>query len=59
MVAPCLHVHPTTDVLLKYLSPEIEWKLVGVDEHWRDGIRIVFRKTSDMIPHEERKLFNV
>jgi len=59
MVAPCLHVHPTTDVLLKYLSPEIEWKLVGVDEHWRDGIRVVFRKTSDMIPHEERKLFNV
>ncbi len=45
MVAPSLHVHPTTDTLLRYLSPQIEWKLVGIDEHWRDGIRVLFRKT--------------
>jgi hypothetical protein len=45
MVAPSLHVHPTTDALLRYLSPEIEWKLVGIDERWRDGVRVLFRKS--------------
>jgi len=46
MAAPALHVHPTTDTLLRYLSPEIEWKLVGLDERWRDQLRVVFRKKS-------------
>lgn len=44
LVAPALHVHPTTDVLLRYLSPEIEWEFIGVDERWREGVRVVFRK---------------
>ena len=37
LVAPALRVHPASDVLLRYLSPRIEWTLVQVDEHWRDG----------------------
>jgi hypothetical protein len=45
MVAPSLHVHPTTDTVLRYLSPQIDWKLVGIDERWRDGLRVLFRKT--------------
>jgi len=44
LVAPALHVHPTTDVLLRYLSSRIEWALVQVDEHWREGVRVVNRK---------------
>ena len=44
LVAPALHVHPATDVLLHYISPEIDWTLIGIDEHWREGIRVVFRK---------------
>ncbi len=44
LVAPALHVHPTTDTILRYLSPEIDWEVLGIDEHWRDEIRIVFRK---------------
>lgn len=44
LVAPALHVHPQTDVLLRYLSPEIEWEFVGIDEHWREGVKVVFRK---------------
>jgi hypothetical protein len=44
LVAPALHVHPATDALLRYVSPEIEWTVVGIDERWRDGIRAVFRK---------------
>ena len=44
MVCPALRVHPATDILLGYLSPEIECELLGIDEHWRDGLRVVFRK---------------
>jgi hypothetical protein len=44
MVAPALHIHPATDVLLRYISPEIEWEFVGIDERWREGVKIVFRK---------------
>ncbi len=44
LVAPALRVHPTTDILLRYLSPRIEWALVEVDEHWREGVRVVNRK---------------
>src|SRR5271167_706282 len=44
LVAPALHVHPSTDTLLHYMSPGIDWVLVGIDERWRDGVRVVFRK---------------
>jgi hypothetical protein len=44
LVAPALHVHPATDKLLGYLSPEIDCELVAVDERWREGVRVIFRK---------------
>jgi hypothetical protein len=44
LVAPALHVHPTTDTLLRYIAPEIEWEFVGIDERWREGVKVVFRK---------------
>jgi hypothetical protein len=47
LVAPALHVHPATDTLLHYISPQINWALLGIDERWRDGVRIVFRKRPD------------
>jgi hypothetical protein len=47
LVAPALHVHPATDVLLRYLAPEIEWEFVGIDERWREGVKVVFRKRSE------------
>lgn len=44
LVVPALHVHPATEVLLRYISPEINWVFVGIDERWREGVRVVFRK---------------
>ena len=44
LVAPALRVHPASDVLLRYLSPRIEWTLVQVDERWRNGVRVVNKK---------------
>jgi len=48
LVAPAFHVHPQTDVLLRYLSPEIDWEFVGIDEHWREGVKVVFRKRPEV-----------
>jgi hypothetical protein len=45
LVAPSLRVHPSVDSVLRYFSPKIEWALVGVDERWREGIRVIYRKS--------------
>ena len=47
LVAPALRIHPTTDKLLRYFSPEIEWQLVAVNEDWREKIEVVFRKRTN------------
>jgi hypothetical protein len=44
MVTPALHIHPATDTLLRYISPEIEWTLLGTDERWRYELKLIFRK---------------
>jgi len=44
LVAPALRTHPATDTLLRYLSPQIQWTVVQVDERWRDAVRVVNRK---------------
>jgi len=41
-----LRVHPATDVVLRYLSPRVEWVLVALDERWRRQVRVVWRKRS-------------
>jgi hypothetical protein len=46
LVAPSLRVHPATDTVLRYFSPTIEWSLIGVDERWREGIKVIYRKSS-------------
>ncbi|MGA8341193.1 MAG: hypothetical protein WB781_04575 [Candidatus Sulfotelmatobacter sp.] len=48
LVAPALHVHPATDILLRYISPEIDWEFVGIDERWREGVKVVFRKRPEL-----------
>ena len=45
LIAPALRVHPAVDTVLRYFSPDIQWTLVAIDERWREGIRVVFRKS--------------
>lgn len=47
LVSPALRIHPATDTALRYVSPEVDWELVAVDEHWRDEVRVVFRKRAN------------
>lgn len=43
LVAPALRFHPTTGVLLRYLSSEMDVARVGLAESWRRGLRVVMR----------------
>lgn len=44
LVAPALRFHPSTDVLLRFLSPQVEVLRVGLAESWRRGVRVVMRQ---------------
>jgi hypothetical protein len=44
LVAPALHFHPTTDVLLHYLNPEMDVIRAGLAESWRRSLRVVMRQ---------------
>jgi hypothetical protein len=44
LAAPALRIHPANEPVLRYFSPEIEWELIALSEHWRRELKIVFRK---------------
>jgi hypothetical protein len=46
LAAPALRIHPANEPVLRYLSPEIEWELIALAEHWRRDLKVVFRKRS-------------
>jgi hypothetical protein len=46
LAAPALRIHPANEPVLRYFSPQVEWELVAVSEHWRRELKVVFRKRS-------------
>ncbi len=44
LVAPGFRFHPSTDIVLRYLSPEIEIARVGLGENWRKSLHVIFRQ---------------
>ena len=44
LVAPALRVHPATEVVLRHLSPRVDWVLVALNEKWRREVKVVWRK---------------
>jgi hypothetical protein len=46
LAAPALRIHPANETVLRCLSPQIEWQLFALTEHWRRELKIVFRKRS-------------
>ncbi|OFV83913.1 MAG: hypothetical protein A3D93_00350 [Acidobacteria bacterium RIFCSPHIGHO2_12_FULL_67_30] len=44
LVAPALQFHPTTEALVGYLAPEVRVTRVGLNEDWRRGLKVVFRR---------------
>jgi hypothetical protein len=46
LAAPALRIHPANEPVLRYFSPEVEWELLALAEHWRRDLKIVFHKRS-------------
>jgi hypothetical protein len=46
LAAPALRIHPANQPILRYLSPEVDWEIFALSEHWRQQLQIVFRKRS-------------
>jgi hypothetical protein len=46
LVAPALRVHPATEIVLRHLSPRVEWTLIAIDERWRRHLKVIWRKRS-------------
>lgn len=46
LAGPALRIHPANEPVLRYLTPQIEWELIAVAEHWRRDLKVVFRKRS-------------
>ena len=44
LVGPALQFHPACEVILRYLSPEVEAIRVGLNENWRKELQVVFRE---------------
>lgn len=44
LVAPSLRIHPSTDTVLRHLSAEVPWELIGLNEDWRKRRKVVLRK---------------
>lgn len=46
LIAPALRIHPANEVVLRFFSQKVEWELVALGEHWRQELKVVFRKSS-------------
>ncbi len=47
LIAPALRIHPANETVLRYFSPQVEWELIAVSEHWRRELSVVFRKRAE------------
>lgn len=45
LVAPGLRFHSATEILLRYLAPDIQITRIGLGENWRRGIQVIFRQS--------------
>jgi hypothetical protein len=47
LAAPALRIHPANEPVLRYISPQVQWELIALSEHWRQELKVIFRKRSD------------
>jgi len=47
LIAPALRIHPANKTVLHYLSPQVEWELIALNEHWRRELKVVFRNRAE------------
>jgi hypothetical protein len=44
LVSPAFRFHSTTQRIIRYLSPSVEVIQVGINQTWREGVKILFRR---------------
>jgi hypothetical protein len=44
LVAPSLRFHAANEVQLRYLSADLKFSRIGLNENWRRGLQVVFRQ---------------
>jgi hypothetical protein len=44
LVAPALQFHPSTDIILRYVTPQAEFSRIGINEDWRRELKVVLRQ---------------
>jgi len=44
VVCPAFRFHSTTDRLLRYFAPSIRIVQVGINDSWREGLKVLFRR---------------
>ena len=54
LVCPAFRFHSTTESVLRYFHPSIRVVKVGVNQRWREGIKVLFRKTLQQGREAER-----
>jgi hypothetical protein len=42
LVAPAFAFHPHNEVVLRYLSPDVPIRRLGLNESWREGVQVVY-----------------
>ena len=58
-IVPSLRLHSACETLLKHISPEVEWRLIALDERWRERRKVVFRKQGGAGPPEMRGISKI
>jgi hypothetical protein len=50
LVAPALCFHPTTEAIIRYLSPEVHVDTIGLGMDWRNIVKVMFRRARSVRP---------
>ena len=45
LVCPAFRFHSTTEHILRYFQPSIRVVKVGINQNWREGVKVLFRRT--------------
>lgn len=43
LVSPAFDFHPTTETILRYVSPQVAVERVGLGAEWRSSLKVIFR----------------
>lgn len=55
LVSPAFRFHPSNERIIRYFRPFIEVIQVGLNQQWREGVKVLFRKTRNGAPQAQSR----